>query len=77
MPHKSIFVISFPRFRGFAFDNRNMGPIRECEEKRGVWRGEDEELREMEVEEKKRIYCDQIPYFCHQKKNRGPLPKVR
>ncbi|WP_204244573.1 hypothetical protein [Butyricicoccus pullicaecorum] len=46
-------------------------------EKRGVWRGEDEELREMEVEEKKRIYCDQIPYFCYQKKNRGPLPKVR
>ena len=45
--------------------------------KRGVWRGEDEELREMEVEEKKRIYCDQIPYFCYQKKNRGPLPKVR
>ena len=26
MPHKSIFVISFPRFRGFVFDNRNMGP---------------------------------------------------
>ena len=31
----------------------------------------------MEVEEKKRAYCDQIPYFCYQKKNRGPLPKVR
>jgi len=45
-------------------------------EKRGVWRGEDEELRETEVE-KKRMYCDQIPYFCYQKKNRGPLPKVR
>ena len=39
--------------------------------------GKDEELRETEVEEKKRMYCDQIPYFCYQKKNRGPLPKVR
>ena len=28
--------------------------------------GEDAELREMEVE-KKRMYCDQIPYFCYQK----------
>ena len=53
-------------------------PIREYEEKRKrSVEGQDEELREMEVEEKKRMYCDQIPYFCYQKKNRGPLPKVR
>ena len=52
-------------------------PIREFEEKRKrSVEGEDEELREMEVEEK-RMYCDQIPYFYYQKKNRGPLPKVR
>ena len=39
--------------------------------------GGDEGLREMEVEEKKEMCCDQIPYFCYQKKNRGPLLKVR
>lgn len=37
--------------------NRNMGPIRKCEEKKRSVEGEDEELREMEVEEKKRMEC--------------------
>ena len=34
MPHKSIFVISVPRFRGFVLITEIWDPIREFEEKR-------------------------------------------
>jgi hypothetical protein len=46
-------------------------PTKEYERKRKMSvEGQNKELREMEVEEK-RMHCDQIPYFCYQKKTEG------